>query len=133
MSEDLDLVRSIYADWERGDYTSLAWVDPEIELVIADLPTAGSWRGLADAERVWGDFLAAWQGHRVEIEEYRVLDDGRVLALGRFTARGRASGVDMDELATRGANVFTVRDGKVVQLVIYFDRGHALADLGLDE
>jgi len=99
--------------------------------VIADLPSAGSWRGLAEAGRAWTDFLAAWQGHRVSIDEYRLLEDGRVLTLGRFTAHGRASGVDLDELTTRGANVFTLRGEKVVKLVVYFDREHALADLGL--
>ncbi len=133
MSESVELVRAICAAWERGDYTSLGWAHPEIELVIADLPTAGSSRGLAGAERVWGDFLDAWEGHRVAIEEYRLLEDGRVLTLGRFTAHGRASGMDLGELAPRGANVFTLRGGKVVRLVVYFDRGHALADLGLEE
>jgi hypothetical protein len=46
-SADLDLVRSIATVPERGELLqpAAAWAHSEIEQVIADGPTAGSWKG----------------------------------------------------------------------------------------
>jgi ketosteroid isomerase-like protein len=133
VSANLDLVRSIYTPWERGDYGSTVWAHPQIEFVIADLPDQDISKGVAAATDAWREFLNAWEGHRVEAEEYRELDAQRVLVLGRFVAQGKTSGLDLRRTRTEGANVFHIRDGKVTRLVIYFDRDRALADLGLEE
>ena len=49
MSANLELVRSIYADWERGDFSSTEWADAEIEWAFADESSTGVWTGLGIA------------------------------------------------------------------------------------
>jgi ketosteroid isomerase-like protein len=133
VSANLDLVRSVYADWERGDLSSAEWADPEIEFVIADGPSPGQWTGVSGMAQGTRDILSAWDDLRIHAEEYRELDDGRVLALDHGIGRGRTSGLDIGQMRTKGASLFHLRDGKVTRLVSYLDRDRALADLGLKE
>ena len=128
MSENLDLVRSIYTDWERGDFSSAKWAHPEIEFVQADGPHPGSQMQMPEGARDW---LRTWEDFRTEAEDYRELDAERVLVLTRRSGRGKRSGIELSELGARGANLLHIRDGKVTRWVTYFDRDHALADLGL--
>ena len=132
-SANVELVRSIYADLERGDWSRLFQMasertHPEFELVIADGPLAGSFPGVAEAEESFYGMLAAWEEIRFEVEEYRALDDERVLVLEHRRARGKGSGV---ETGAKAAGVAHFRDGKITRLVMYYDRDRALADLGL--
>jgi ketosteroid isomerase-like protein len=133
MSKNLDLVRSIYADRERGDFSLAEWAHPDIENVIADGPSPGTWKGLAGMAEVWRDWLSTWKDWRTEVEEYREIDDERVLVLTRLSGRGKTSGMELDQMRAKGASVFHVRGGKVTRQVVYWDRDHALADLGLKE
>jgi ketosteroid isomerase-like protein len=130
-SANLDLVRSIYAAWERGDFSSAEWADAEIEYVRHDRLSPGSSKGLVDMAEGFRNFLNAWEGLRVAPDEYRELDDELVLVLVNLSGRGKTSGLELGQMRTEGAHLFQVRDGKVTRLVQYLDREHALADLGL--
>jgi ketosteroid isomerase-like protein len=130
-SANLELVRSLFADWERGDYSSSAWADPEIEFVRADGPELGTWTGLDGLAQAVRHILSTWKDYRQEAEEYRELDSERILVLYRRRGRGKTSGVELGKIAERGASLFYVRGGKVTRLVGYFDRDRAFADLGL--
>jgi ketosteroid isomerase-like protein len=125
----LDIVRSIYADWERGDFSSAAWADPEIEFAFAGGPEPGSWRGLVGMAEGYREWLRAWEGFRAKPEEYLVLDGERILVLVRNSGRGRMSGLELEERSV--ANLFQLRRGKVIRVIVYLDRGLAFAELGL--
>jgi ketosteroid isomerase-like protein len=131
MSENLDLVRSIFSDWERGDFSSAEWAHPEIEYVMADGPLPGSSRGLAGMAATMRELLNAWEYYRVVADEYRKLDEERILVILHAGGRGKTSGLDLATATERGANVFHVRAGRVTRLVVYFVLARALADLGL--
>jgi ketosteroid isomerase-like protein len=130
-SANLDLVHSIYAAWERGEYSSVAWAHPEIEFGSADGPEPGISTGLAAMLDGWRDFVRVWEGYRFEAEEYRELDGERVLVLIQINGRGKASGLELGQMRSQGASLFHVRHGKVTRLVLYWDSQRALADVGL--
>jgi ketosteroid isomerase-like protein len=79
----------------------------------------------------WSGWLNAWEQFRSGADEYRELEDGRVLVLTNYGGRGKTSGLEVGEIRTTAASLFDVRDGKVTRFVLYWDRERALTDLGL--
>jgi ketosteroid isomerase-like protein len=129
-SANLDLVRSIYAAWERGDYSGTAWADPEIKFGMADGPEPFSVTGMTEMAVAFRDFLGTWDDFRVAAQDYRELDDESILVFVHNSGTGKVSRMEIGQTA-HGANFWVLRDGKVVKFVIYFDRKRALGDLGL--
>jgi ketosteroid isomerase-like protein len=132
-SANLDVVRSIYADWERGDSSSSEWADPEIEVVFADGPNPGAWSGLGGLVEGWREVLNAWEHFHPEVEQYRELGDERILVLVRWHGRGKKSRVQVGETGAKGAHLFHLSRGRVRRLVTYLDRDRAFVDLGIEE
>jgi ketosteroid isomerase-like protein len=130
-SMNVDLVRSIYAAWERGDFSATEWAHPEIEYEIAGGPEPGKWTGIAGMARGVRGILTAWENFRSEAEDYRELDDEHVLVLTRLSGRGKTSGMELQQTLAKGADLFQIRGDKVTRIVTYWERERPLTDFGL--
>jgi hypothetical protein len=118
-SSNLDLVRSIFADWERGDFSCADWADPQIEYTQDEIGVfpRSTWKGLAGMAEGARAQLEIMADHRIQAEEYRELD-----------GRRESTGVPL-----AGARLAVIHGGKVTKLVAYHNRARAFADLGLTE
>jgi ketosteroid isomerase-like protein len=130
-SANVELVRSIFAAWERGDWRTAEWAHPEIEYVFADGPSPGTRTGLAAMGHEWRDFLSAWEELRAEPDEVRELDGERVLVLFGLTGQGKTSELSLAQMRTESAALFLLGHGKVIKIVTYWDHNRAFDDLGL--
>jgi SnoaL-like domain len=126
-SANLELVRSIYEQWERGDFTRDDWADPDIELVRPESVDGDALRGRVSSSGGWREWLSAWRDFRAEAREYRTLDDEHVLVFGRMSGTGKLSGTSTD---TETVNLFRIRNRRVIRLVLYSSHERALAELG---
>jgi ketosteroid isomerase-like protein len=83
--------------------------------------------GLRDAIREW---LTPWTSYYDEIEDVQPAGEDRVIVFAR------QHGHRMDtaaEVVAESAGVYLLRDGKIVQMDLYLDRGEALEAVGLSE
>ena len=133
VSENLDLVRSIYADWEGGDFSAAVWAGDNVELVVIGGAYPGRFVGKGEMAGGFRGFASAWEGFSTHAQEYRELADSRVLVLTHDSGHGKASGLDIGAMAGERALLFEIDDGQVSRLTIYRDRDRAVADLGLEE
>lgn len=86
-------------------------------------------QGRDAAVRTFRQFEEAWEEHRSEPEEIRIVDDERVLVLSIEHFRGR----DGIEISQPCGSLFTVRDGKIVRLRSFWERENALRAAGQQE
>ena len=85
--------------------------------------------GIEGAMRNRSEWLDIWEEHRFDLEE--VVEDGdSVVVLVHITARGKASGINVD---FRFYAQFTVRDDKVLRIYDHEKRASALEAAGLSE
>lgn len=130
MGENAEIVRRLVAAFEAGDAeTQLALFDPEIELTewpeALDSKTYHGIEGLAQALQSWGE---AWDWLHSEVHE--VVENGdHVLVRGTTHGRGRGSEVEVEIPAF---HVYTLRDGKIIRMVMHTTEEPALRAAGLE-
>ena len=128
-SVNLELVQSIYADWERGDFSQTPrWADEGIEWARFGGQGAGAWTGQEAITQAIGELLGSFDDIRALADHYEEVDDNRVLVLTRWSGRAHDTGSEVELLR---ANLFRISDGRIARLIFYWDRNRALADLGL--
>jgi uncharacterized protein len=121
---DADVVRGMYAAFERGDAAAtLAAFSEDVEWDGRNLPDGTLGHGHAAIREHVEGWAAQWRDWTVEVEEVREFGEGVVLVYLR--ERGVShGGLEMDE---RHAEVYLVRDGKIARRVGFSDPAEASA------
>ena len=129
--ENVEILRRLYEEWARGDFTSDHFFDSDVEYSRVGVQTPdmeGVWHGLDELTNAMREYLRPMADLQIKAERFTDLGDDRVLVLSRHTARGKQSGVPMEhELG----DLFTLRDGKIVRFYTYWNRAAALEAAGL--
>ena len=133
-SENLDLVRSIFAAFEQGDLEAwLALWDSDCEyrpaLEGAVEGAEGVYIGRDAIRDWWRAFHDEWSEVRAEVHEIRDVGD-RVVVLEVLRGRRRVSGIPMEQ---RFGHVLTFRAGRLAVSEDYFSWEEALEAVGLSE
>ena len=134
--DDVAIIRRMYEAWMASDdETVFATFAPDVRL---NPDPEASWVGIDETyvghEGV-GRYLRAvyeaFSDYRPEVEQIIEAGEGRVLTLAIEHGRGRDSGAEVE--SARTAHLWTLRNGKAVQLDLFLDRGRALEAVGLRE
>jgi ketosteroid isomerase-like protein len=124
-----DVVRSMFAAFADRDLEAmLALLDPAVEFlpVTANLTTGGvPYRGHAGIAQYMEDVADVWPRLRLYPDEFRELENGVVVALGRVVARG--GGMILDRPT---GWVIKMRGGKIVWMRVYGTPQEALDAAG---
>jgi uncharacterized protein len=122
---DVETVRGGLAALNRRDVEGmLATLRADVELVPARAVLEGSvYRGHDGLRRWLADMGEDWDEFRIDSYEVSDLEGARVLVVGRFHARGRSSGVTLDQPA---AWICEMDTGKVARIRFYADADSAI-------
>ena len=126
MPSKTELLRQVYDALARRDFGVLAGLaDPDFEMDLTDrVLNPATYRGAEGLARFLEEVDELWASMDLTVE--RVVERGdQALALLRVRLEGRGSGVELDD---RIAQLWTLRDGKLVRMQLRQDAAAALAE-----
>jgi ketosteroid isomerase-like protein len=134
--ESVEIVRQAHDAFNRPDlgvfdldvFYRLADPDLVVDWSRSNGLEAGIYRGEAATRGLWNTFFEAFE--RVVVEPLEFIEhDESVVVPHHLRAWGRA-GVEVDAHSTV---VFTIRDGRIIELRLYRHTAEALTGVGLGE
>jgi ketosteroid isomerase-like protein len=129
--ENVEIVRRAFEAWNSGEPDAAAGLlDPGIEWHLPEnFPDAGTWRGKEQVLTGLAGLADSWEGLVADVRE--LIDAGdRVVALVRYHGRAAVTGLDLEGVSV-DAQVWTLRDGTVVEVRMYGGTDEALAAAGV--
>jgi ketosteroid isomerase-like protein len=115
--ENVEIVRRVYEYWARGDFRGTDPFDPEVDFEMVDWPHQTRTRGIEEMWKTWRSTLSAFVDFRSIPTEFAAYG-ANVLVLNRIEARGKESGADV---GADTASLWTLENGRVVRLALYWD------------
>jgi ketosteroid isomerase-like protein len=126
--ENVELLRKLQDDWNRGERNFADAYHPDVEFLPLRAATEGAYHGLSGIEAFISDTSEVFDRFEMNFE---FTDLGQqVLAFGTIHVRAKGSGVETD---VQTGGLFTFRDGKIVRWEDFGSKSKALEAADLSE
>jgi ketosteroid isomerase-like protein len=129
--ENVQLVRSAIETHDAGasgQREASGWISTSSATKSSHAPKR--FRGREEYRRFVADIDQDFEGSATQVIKEIFATGDRVVARTDWGGTGRASGIDLRADLT---TIFTVRDGRIVQIEYFFDHAQALEAAGLSE
>jgi ketosteroid isomerase-like protein len=128
--QNVSLVKRVYSAHRGGEMDAIfSLYDADIEWeTLPQAPGDRIYHGHDGIRTFFRAWLGAWSEWDLDVEEVTPVGDARVLTVFRQHGRLRRTGVEVEN---RTAQIWTIRDGKVIRVQDFPSREEALAAAGL--
>jgi ketosteroid isomerase-like protein len=121
----IDDVKAGYRTRDFDRFLPHLWDDVVYDFTRSRSPYRGIYHGVDEARRLFDEVFEAWETADWDVEKIHDLGQGRIVIATRITTRGRGSGV---EATAHGAQLWILRDRRLVRVQVHQSQEEALAD-----